>query len=69
MGPLAVPGVRLADGAAALLSARLGCPVSSLLINRLRQLPTPAHTFAPLYLPLAAQAGLFPFVAGTSDLN
>ena len=37
---------------------RLGCPVSSLPINRLRQLPTPAHTYAPLYLPPAALPSL-----------
>ena len=37
---------------------RLGCPISSLLINQLRQLSTPAHTYAPLYLPLAARSNV-----------
>ena len=54
--PVAVPGVRLADGAAALFTVRLGCPIFSLPINRLRQLSTPAHAYAPLHLPLAAQS-------------
>ena len=54
--PVAVPCVRLADGAAALHTVRLGCPISSLPINRLRQLSTPAHAYAPLYLPLAARS-------------
>ena len=35
---------------------RLGCPVSSLPINRLRQLPTPALAYALLFLPPAAQS-------------
>ena len=34
----------------------LGCPISSLPINRLRQLSTPAHAYAPLYLPPAARS-------------
>ena len=37
-------------------SFRLGCPISSLPINRLRQLSTPAHAFALLHLPPAAQS-------------
>ena len=37
-------------------AARLGCPISSLPTMRLRQLSTPAHTYAPLYLPLAARS-------------
>ncbi len=54
--PVAVPGGRLADGAAALHAVRLGCPIFSLPINRLRQLSTPAHAYALLYLPPAAQS-------------
>ena len=39
-------------------AARLGCPISSLPTMRLRQLSTPAHTYAPLYLPLAARSNV-----------
>ena len=39
-------------------AARLGCPISSLPINRLRHLSTPAHTYAPLHLPLAARSNV-----------
>ena len=36
--------------------SRLGYPLSSLPINWLRQLATPAHAYALLHLPLAAQS-------------
>ena len=39
-------------------AARLGCPISSLPTMRLRQLSTPAHTYAPLYLPPAARSNV-----------
>ena len=53
---VAVPGIFLVDKLASSAAARLGCPISSLPINRHRQLSTPAHTYALLYLPPAAQS-------------
>ena len=53
--PVVVPCIFLGDSAPSSSAVRLGCPISSLLINQLRQLSTPAHTFDLLYLPPAAQ--------------
>ena len=52
----------------------LGCPASSLPINRLRQLPTPAHAYALLHLPLAAQSnaaatGSAPLAPSRNDIG
>ena len=57
--PVAVPDscLRRRCGCVAFV-ARLGCPISSLPTMRLRQLSTPAHTYAPLYLPLAARSNV-----------
>ena len=52
--PVAVPGSFLADDAAASSAVRLGCAISSLPTERLRQLLTPAHTAPALDPPLAA---------------
>ena len=54
--PVAVPDIFVGGGAPSASAVRLGCPISSLPINRLRQLSTPAHAYALLNLPPAAQS-------------
>ena len=55
MAPVAVPCVRLVVNDFVAI-ARLGFPISSLPLKRLRQLSTPAHAYAPLHLPQAARS-------------
>ena len=56
--PVAVPGSFVGFEMPSSSAARLGCPISSLPTMRLRQLSTPAHTYAPLYLSLAARSNV-----------
>ena len=51
----AAPSLNLPLAALGLVSV-WGTPISSLPINRLRQLSTPALAYAPLHLPLAARS-------------